>query len=216
MVETRWRFGPVASVALAIKYLADRVIASLALLVLLLPLIVISVVVSATSSGPPLFIQRRVGHRGRHFFMLKVRSMITDAESRVHEVRHLHLRSGDGSQVLFKARSDPRVTVIGQFLRRWSIDELPQVVNVARGDMSLVGPRPALPDEVQSYPPGMLRRLGVRPGITGLWQVSGRSELTIEQSARLDLWYVDNWSLALDMRILLRTATAVMRRTGAY
>ncbi len=148
--------------------------------------------------------------------MLKIRSMVKDAESRIHEVQHLSLRSNDAPMVLFKARTDPRVTRIGYVLRRWSIDELPQLVNVVCGHMSLVGPRPALPEEVHLYPPGMLRRLSVRPGITGLWQISGRSNLTVEESASLDMWYVDNWSLALDVRILAQTASAVVRRTGAY
>lgn len=200
----------------ALKHFADRVVALGLLTVIVGPLLVIGMLVSLTSSGAPLFVQRRIGRGGAHFSMLKIRSMVMDAEARIHEVRHLHVRDVESAGVLFKARADPRVTPIGHVLRRWSLDELPQIINVVKGEMSLVGPRPALPDEVQLYAPGMLRRLTVRPGITGLWQVSGRSELSVEESTRLDLWYVDNWSLRLDMKILVRTATAVLRRTGAY
>jgi lipopolysaccharide/colanic/teichoic acid biosynthesis glycosyltransferase len=125
-------------------------------------------------------------------------------------------RHDEGNGMLFKIRSDPRVTRIGQYLRRYSLDELPQLLNVARGEMSLVGPRPPLPSEVAGYSADAVRRLRVRPGMTGLWQVSGRSDLSLEQSLQLDLRYVDNWSMTLDLSILWRTIRAVVRGSGAY
>jgi lipopolysaccharide/colanic/teichoic acid biosynthesis glycosyltransferase len=138
--------------------------------------------------------------------------MVADAEDRRAELESVD----EGNGVLFKIRADPRVTPIGNLLRRYSLDELPQLWNVVRGDMSLVGPRPPLPQEVIRYSDDATRRLRVRPGMTGLWQVSGRSDLSWEESLRLDLRYVDNWSLALDVTILWRTWRAVLRRTGAY
>jgi lipopolysaccharide/colanic/teichoic acid biosynthesis glycosyltransferase len=138
--------------------------------------------------------------------------MVMDAEQRRWELEH----RDEGNGVLFKVREDPRVTRVGAVLRRFSIDELPQLWNVLRGDMSMVGPRPALPQEVARYTDDAIRRLRVRPGLTGLWQVSGRSDLTWEESLRLDLHYVDNWSLMLDITILWRTFRAVLGRSGAY
>jgi lipopolysaccharide/colanic/teichoic acid biosynthesis glycosyltransferase len=139
--------------------------------------------------------------------------MVVDAEARLAQVQ----RAADaGNTVLFKMRSDPRVTRVGRLLRRFSLDELPQLINVMRGEMSLIGPRPPLPAEVEQYEDDAVRRLRVKPGLTGLWQVSGRSDLSWEESVRLDLWYVDNWSLVLDMQILGRTAAAVLRGRGAY
>jgi lipopolysaccharide/colanic/teichoic acid biosynthesis glycosyltransferase len=144
--------------------------------------------------------------------MLKFRSMCVDAEARLAELR----AHSEGNEVLFKMRNDPRITRVGAILRRLSLDELPQLVNILRGDMSLVGPRPPLPEEVAGYGEDALRRLRVLPGLTGLWQVSGRSDLSWEESLRLDLRYVDNWSIALDMSILWRTVTAVLKKSGAY
>ncbi|MFC7756953.1 sugar transferase [Catellatospora bangladeshensis] len=144
--------------------------------------------------------------------MYKFRTMYTDAEARLADLRHLN--EGDG--VLFKMKNDPRVTPFGRWLRRYSIDELPQLINVLKGEMSLVGPRPPLDSEVEQYPADMHRRLVVKPGLTGLWQVSGRSDLSWEESMRLDLRYVENWSLTLDVVIMLRTCTAVLRSSGAY
>lgn len=196
-----------------VKAVFDRV-AALVLLVLLAPLMLaIAVAIRLTSPGPAVFRQRRVGRYGKEFVCLKFRTMTVDADARRHEVAHLNERR---EGVLFKIRHDPRVTVIGSRLRRSSLDELPQLFNVLSGDMSLVGPRPPLPSEVAAYEEDVRRRLLVKPGLTGLWQVSGRSELPWSEAVRLDLAYVDNWSLALDTRILLRTATAVVRGTGAY
>jgi lipopolysaccharide/colanic/teichoic acid biosynthesis glycosyltransferase len=139
--------------------------------------------------------------------------MVVDAEARLAE---LTAAADAGNDVLFKMKRDPRITRVGGFLRRFSIDELPQLLNVLRGEMSLIGPRPPLPREVATYESDAVRRLHVRPGLTGLWQVSGRSNLTWDESLRLDLWYVDNWSVLLDLQIIARTVRAVVRGTGAY
>ncbi|MGN6751829.1 MAG: sugar transferase [Intrasporangium sp.] len=163
--------------------------------------------------GPVLFRQTRVGRDGRLFHCLKFRSMCTDAEARLATLSHLNVNA-DG--VLFKIRKDPRITHVGRLIRRFSLDELPQLVNVVKGEMSLVGPRPALPDEVRRYPADAQRRLHVRPGLTGLWQVSGRSDLSWEDAVRLDLYYVDNWSIVQDLSIVMRTIHAVFAARGAY
>ncbi|MGZ4634083.1 exopolysaccharide biosynthesis polyprenyl glycosylphosphotransferase [Oryzihumus sp.] len=172
----------------------------------------VALAVHLDSAGPILFRQNRIGARGEPFEMLKFRTMVTDAEDRIAEIDDGH----ETNAVLFKKRNDPRVTRVGKILRRYSLDELPQLFNVLRGDMSLVGPRPPLPQEVEKYEPDAVRRLRVQPGLTGLWQVSGRSDLSWEESLRLDLWYVDNWSLVLDVQILIRTLRAVVRGAGAY
>ncbi len=194
------------------KLVFDRV-AGVALTVLVLPLLLgLAIGVKLTSPGPALYRQTRVGAGGREFTMLKFRSMVVDADHR----RAALLTLSDGNGVLFKLRRDPRVTRFGAVLRRFSLDELPQLLNVVRGDMSLVGPRPPLPEEVAGYSADAARRLKVRPGLTGLWQVSGRSDLNWEESLRLDLRYTDNWSIALDVSILWRTLRAVVRGAGAY
>ena len=194
------------------KSVFDRVVA-LMLVVMASPvLLAIAVAVKATSRGPVLFKQTRVGRGGAEFKMLKFRSMVVDAEARLAELSELN----EGNGVLFKLKADPRITPIGKLLRRLSLDELPQLFNVLRGEMSLVGPRPPLPSEVAVYAADDTRRMLVKPGVTGLWQVSGRSDLTWEESVRLDLRYVDNWSIALDLLILAKTARAVLRREGAY
>ena len=162
--------------------------------------------------GPAIFRQERVGKDGKPFVLFKFRTMVVNAEARLPELRNLNDTDGE----LFKLRKDPRVTPVGQFLRRYSLDELPQLVNVLKGDMSLVGPRPPLAREVAGYPADMRRRLVVKPGLTGLWQVSGRSDLSWDESIRLDLTYVENWSLAMDLAILARTVSAVVRSSGAY
>jgi lipopolysaccharide/colanic/teichoic acid biosynthesis glycosyltransferase len=153
-----------------------------------------------------------VGKGGKLFKICKFRTMIVDAEARLAELRAQNEHDG----VLFKMRKDPRITSIGGTLRKLSLDELPQLFNVLIGDMSLVGPRPPLPDEVTRYAEHVRRRLVVKPGITGLWQVSGRSDLTWDESVRLDLRYVENWSLALDLQILWKTLAVICSRSGAY
>ncbi|WP_203725035.1 sugar transferase [Paractinoplanes durhamensis] len=195
-----------------VKDLFDRV-GALMLLAGFGPLLLaVALCVRVTSRGPVLFRQVRVGRDGRLFRIFKFRSMYVDAEARLAELRHLNEHDG----VLFKIRDDPRVTGVGRWLRRFSVDELPQLLNVALGQMSLVGPRPPLPSEVAAYADDVRRRLAVKPGMTGLWQVSGRSDLPWEEAVRLDLRYVENWSLSLDLVILLRTMTAVVRSSGAY
>jgi exopolysaccharide biosynthesis polyprenyl glycosylphosphotransferase len=195
-----------------VKATFDRVVAGVALLVLALPLAVIAVVVRSTSSGPAFFRQERVGRDGEVFRLWKFRSMTVDAEARREEL--LALNEYDGP--LFKIRNDPRVTRVGAFLRKYSIDELPQLINVVRGDMSLVGPRPPLASEVAQYDGHTHRRLLVKPGITGLWQVSGRSDLGWDETVQLDLRYVEDWSLGLDLVLLARTAASVLKGRGAY
>jgi exopolysaccharide biosynthesis polyprenyl glycosylphosphotransferase len=195
-----------------LKNIFDRVVGFFLLLLAAPILLVAAVLVKFTSRGPVLFRQTRVGRAGDEFSMLKFRSMVVDAEERKAELHEL----SDGNDVLFKLRDDPRVTRVGRYLRRFSVDELPQLVNVLRGEMSLVGPRPPLATEVATYAIDDARRMLVKPGLTGLWQVSGRSDLTWEESVRLDLRYVDNWSIALDLLILWKTARAVFGRDGAY
>jgi exopolysaccharide biosynthesis polyprenyl glycosylphosphotransferase len=191
----------------------DRGLA-LVMLTLISPLLLAVVVaVRLNSRGPAFFRQTRIGRDGRPFTMFKFRSMFRDAEARRAAMVH---RNQHGEGPLFKDRDDPRITAVGRFLRKWSIDELPQLFNVLIGTMSLVGPRPPLPDEVAQYEDHVHRRLMVKPGLTGLWQVSGRSDLDWEESVRLDLRYVESWSLALDLAILWRTVFAVLKRQGAY
>jgi exopolysaccharide biosynthesis polyprenyl glycosylphosphotransferase len=195
-----------------IKELVDR--AGAALLVFLsAPLLtVIAAAIIIDSRGPVLFRQTRVGRNGKEFVICKFRTMYVDAEARLNEISHLD----EGNGVMFKMRNDPRVTPMGRWLRRYSLDELPQLFNVLVGQMSLVGPRPPLPREVAVYAGDVHRRLAVKPGMTGLWQVSGRSDLPWEEAVRLDLRYVENWSLSMDLVIMLRTVTAVARSSGAY
>lgn len=198
------------------KHTAKRafdIFASAVGLLLLSPVFLwITIAVRRDSPGPALFSQVRVGLNGKKFRMLKFRSMVIDAEDQLPGL--LDLSEGNG--VLFKLKQDPRITKVGSFLRRYSLDELPQLVNVLRGDMSLIGPRPPLAREVEQYDKWTHRRFLVKPGITGLWQVSGRSDLSWDDSVRLDLYYVENWSLTGDMVILYRTVRIVVRAHGAY
>lgn len=194
---------------------AFDIVGSLGLIVVLSPLLAaIAIVVRLSSPGRVLFRQERVGFKGARFRMLKFRSMGADAESRLSEVQDQATR--EGNEVMFKLREDPRVTRVGRQLRRRSLDELPQLFNVLAGSMSLVGPRPPLEGEVQSYENHVHRRFMVKPGMTGLWQVSGRSTLSWADTVRLDLYYVENWSVTGDLAILWRTARAVAGRRGAY
>ena len=195
-----------------IKAVFDKISAALAL-VLLAPLfMMIALSIKISDHGPVFFRQVRVGKDSRPFTLWKFRTMVVDAEARKAQL----LAHNDGEGTLFKMRRDPRVTRAGAWLRRWSLDELPQLFNVLIGNMSLVGPRPALPGEVAEYQDHMRRRLAVKPGITGLWQVSGRSDLQWDEAERLDLRYVENWSLALDLQILWKTMSAVTNGSGAY
>lgn len=194
-----------------VKVVVDR-IATLLLLALLLPVLVAIAIAVKTDGGPVFFRQTRLGQGGREFKMIKFRSMVVNAEKMRAELE----KSNEGAGPLFKLRRDPRVTRVGAWLRKYSLDELPQLFNVLVGSMSLVGPRPPLPEEANGYSRAAQRRLLVKPGLTGLWQVSGRSNLSWEETVRLDLRYVENWSLALDALILWKTIGAVFRGEGAY
>ncbi|GLZ76589.1 exopolysaccharide biosynthesis polyprenyl glycosylphosphotransferase [Actinorhabdospora filicis] len=195
-----------------VKEAFDRV-GALLLLAMLSPLLLVLVIwVRRSGEGPAMFAQERIGRDAKPFTILKFRTMYPDAEQRLEALR----AQNDYDSVLFKMRDDPRVTPVGKVLRRFSLDELPQLWNVVRGDMSLVGPRPPLASEVAVYPDDVRRRLAVKPGLTGLWQISGRSDLPWEEAVRLDLRYVEHWSLTLDLVILIRTASAVLRSSGAY
>jgi lipopolysaccharide/colanic/teichoic acid biosynthesis glycosyltransferase len=181
------------------------------LLVALAPvLLACALAVRLDSPGPVLFRQRRVGRDGRAFTIHKFRSMVADAERRLDALAGRNEADG----LLFKLRRDPRVTRVGRVLRAWSLDELPQLLDVLRGHMSLVGPRPPLPTEVAGYDAWLRNRLRVKPGVTGLWQVSGRHQLPFEDYVRYDLFYVENWSLLMDLFILLKTIPTVLRRSG--
>jgi exopolysaccharide biosynthesis polyprenyl glycosylphosphotransferase len=195
-----------------VKDLFDRSVAAAALILLSPLLVVLAVTIRLHDRGPALFTQVRVGKDGHMFRIYKFRTMVVDAEKRRNQL----LESNDTDGVLFKLRNDPRVTAVGAHLRRWSIDELPQLFNVLLGQMSLVGPRPALPDEAARYAEHVRRRLVVKPGLTGLWQVNGRSDLNWEESVRLDLRYVENWSFVLDLQILWKTISVMVRGSGAY
>jgi exopolysaccharide biosynthesis polyprenyl glycosylphosphotransferase len=196
----------------AAKRACDVLISGLGLLLLLPLFVVVALAIKATSPGPVIFKQERIGLRGRPFTLRKFRTMVVGADLLLDNLRDQNEADGP----LFKLRRDPRVTRIGDILRRYSIDELPQLVNVLKGEMSLVGPRPPLGDEVALYEDWQLDRLEVRPGITGLWQVSGRSELSFEDYVRLDLFYVENWSIAYDLFILSKTIPLLVSTRGAY
>jgi exopolysaccharide biosynthesis polyprenyl glycosylphosphotransferase len=197
-----------------LKALADRTMAALGLL-LLAPLFgLVALGIRCTSPGPVFYKQTRYGQDCTPFLMWKFRTMVVDADARKADLERTGANENDG--LMFKMRRDPRVTRIGRVLRRYSLDELPQLVNVLRGEMSLVGPRPPLPDEVARYDKVEVRRLAVRPGITGLWQVSGRSDLSWDETIKLDLRYVDNWSFTADVDVMARTLRAVVDGRGAY
>jgi len=190
----------------------DKALALVGLVLAAPLLLALALVIRLGDGGPALFRQTRVGKDGRTFKVYKFRTMVADAEQRKAELIGRNEQHG----LLFKIRDDPRVTKTGSWLRRWSLDELPQLVNVLAGDMSMVGPRPALPEEAAMYGDHVRRRLAVKPGITGLWQVNGRSDLSWDESVRLDLRYVENWSFVLDLQILWKTCSAVVRGSGAY
>jgi exopolysaccharide biosynthesis polyprenyl glycosylphosphotransferase len=199
-------------IRLVFKGLFDRFVAAAALILLSPLLLLFGATIWLSDRGPALFTQVRVGKNGRVFRIFKFRTMVVDAD----KLKPQLIASNDLDGVLFKLRRDPRVTAVGTHLRRWSIDELPQLLNVLLGHMSLVGPRPALPDEAARYADHVRRRLVVKPGVTGLWQVNGRSDLSWDESVRLDLRYVENWSFALDLQIMWKTLSALLHGSGAY
>ncbi|MER3437193.1 MAG: undecaprenyl-phosphate glucose phosphotransferase, partial [Chloroflexota bacterium] len=196
-----------------VKRSIDILLATSVLLVMALPMLVIAILIRRDSPGPVLFRQVRIGRDGRPFVMLKFRCMIDGADEQRAELIRTH--HGVDPR-LFKLRDDPRLTRVGRWLRRWSLDELPQFINVLRGQMSVVGPRPPLPEEVERYEEWHRQRLLVTPGLTGLWQINGRSNLTFDEMVRLDLYYAEHWSPWLDVKIVLRTIPAVLTGRGAY
>ena len=198
----------------ALKRSLDLVTASFLGLVTLPLWLPASLAIRLSSPGPAIFRQRRIGKDGQDFTVYKFRTMYADAEERLAELR-AHNQVGDPDDIFFKIEDDPRITPVGRFLRKWSIDELPQLWNVLRGDMAMVGPRP-LPVSAEQFEPWQLRRLRVRPGITGVWQVSGRSYVDSDDAVRMDIFYIENWSLGWDLLILLQTVAAVLRREGAH
>jgi len=202
-IETGARFMPAAEF---FKRTFDILLSALVLFPLVVLLPIIALILRSDSPGPLFFRQKRMGLNGEEFGMLKFRTMRVDAEEQLA----LLLDPLDGTAPLFKLRDDPRVTKMGRILRRYSLDELPQIWNVLRGQMSVVGPRPPLPREVQDYDGIVSQRLHVKPGITGLWQVSGPRDLSWEESVRLDLYYVENWTLAVDLVIISRTLKAII------
>ena len=203
--------GHVPEMGLLLKRVMDMVLAGLTLVILSPVLLAIAVAVRLDSPGPVFYSSERIGKKGRVFRCIKFRTMVRDAEKRRADVMHMNERDG----VLFKIADDPRITRLGRFLRRYSLDELPQFINVFRGEMSIVGPRPPLASEVREYKLSHLRRLDVMPGITGLWQVQARQDPSFDNYISLDVAYVDNWSILLDMKILLRTVAVVLAGTGS-
>ena len=199
---------------LYLKRALDLVVTSVLILLLSPVFLALAILIKVGSPGPVFFVQERVGWNGKPFNMIKFRSMVVDAEARLGEISNLD--RSEGNAVLFKMKNDPRVTAVGSFMRRFSLDELPQLLNVCVGSMSLVGPRPPLQREVELYDSHVHRRFLVKPGITGLWQVGGRSDLSWEDSVRLDLYYVENWSVTGDLAIHWRTLRAVLSVSGAY
>ncbi len=211
--ETLWsNAGEPAKWKLLVKRSIDLLISSIALVVTAPLFIMISVAIALESRGGVFFLQERVTKGGRRFKMIKFRSMYPDAQQRFESLR----MKSDVSEPLFKLRKDPRVTRVGRLLRRFSLDELPQLINVFLGDISLVGPRPGLPEEVERYLPWQQRRLQVKGGLTGLWQVSGRSDLDFEEMVLLDLYYIEHFSLLLDFEIIVETAPTILTGRGAY
>jgi exopolysaccharide biosynthesis polyprenyl glycosylphosphotransferase len=196
---------------MAIKRLFDIVSSSAGLLVLSPLLLMVALLIKLTSRGPIFFKQQRVGLHGKTFNMLKFRSMVVNAEELKAKLEALNEQTGP----VFKIKNDPRITRIGRFIRKYSIDELPQLLNVLRGEMSVVGPRPPLPKEVEKYAAWQRRRLSVRPGLTCIWQVSGRNQISFEEWMYLDMQYIDDWSLMTDLRLILKTVPVVITGSGA-
>lgn len=200
----------ISATGLVLKRSLDISLSLIACLLLCPFLLVIALTIKLDSSGPVLYASERIGKRGRVFRCFKFRTMVTDAEKLRECVMHLNEREA----VLFKIANDPRITRVGRFLRKYSLDELPQFINVLRGEMSVVGPRPPIASEVKEYKLSHLRRLNVTPGITGLWQVEGRQDPSFDSYVSLDLTYIENWSIWLDIKIIVRTIGVVISGTG--
>lgn len=204
--------GHLSSSALLAKRIVEITLCIIGMPLLLIVFAIIAVLIKLDSPGPVLFKQRRVGKDGREFEIYKFRSMVDKADEMKDNLKDLNEADGP----LFKIKDDPRMTRIGRFLRRKSIDELPQVINILRGEMSIVGPRPGTPDEVAKYEPWQRMRISAWPGLTGLWQVSGRSDIPFDEMCLLDIYYIENWSLGLDIRIMLQTIPHILFGRGAY
>ena len=212
---------PLSDFARGSKRISDIVIASLTLALLSPFWLLLALLIKFDSKGPVFYLQERVGMDGRIFVVYKFRTMRTDADSEVHReyqrkfiAGHAEANVGDAQKPAYKLRDDPRITRIGRLLRRFSLDEVPQLINVLRGDMSIVGPRPPIPYEVEAYELRHRKRLDMKPGLTGLWQVSGRNRLPFEEMVKLDLFYIENWSLLFDLKIVLRTVLVMLRGDG--
>jgi len=196
---------------LFVKSTADMILAAAFLVILSPVLVLVAILIKLTSRGPVIFTQVRCGLGGRKFVLYKFRSMINDAEEKKYHLEHLNEMSGP----VFKLSKDPRCTRLGRFLRKFSIDELPQLINILKGDMSFVGPRPPIPEEVEQYERWQRRRLRMKPGLTCLWQVSGRNDIDFAEWMRMDLDYIDSWSLLLDLKIFFKTIPIVVLGKGA-
>ncbi|MGZ8887806.1 MAG: sugar transferase [Nitrososphaeraceae archaeon] len=197
---------------LFLKNLIDYVLGSIIFIIFIPIYLFVGMLIKISSRGPVFFEQKRMTKDCRIFYMYKFRTMYVDAEKRLKDL--VEYNEADGP--LFKMKNDPRITRVGRFLRKFSIDELPQIINVLKGELSLVGPRPPLPVEVEKYDEWEIKRMNVKQGITGLWQVSGRSDLSFEEMARLDLYYIQNWSIEMDIKIILKTIPTVLFGKGAY
>jgi len=210
-VGVEWEDCRLSSVGMVIKRLVDLIVAVVGMIIALAPMLIIAIAIKLESPGPVFFVQTRVGKKGQKFQLYKFRSMYEDAEYRKSSLAHLNEASGP----VFKIRNDPRVTRVGRALRKFSVDEAPQLINVILGDMGLVGPRPPLPCEVEEYSSHEWKRLSVRPGMTCLWQINGRSDVPFAQWVELDLEYIRRQSLWLDLKILVLTIPAVLLGRGA-
>lgn len=197
---------------LFLKNLTDYLLGSIIFLFFIPIYLIMGLAIKLDSTGPVFYQQKRYTRDCKVFYMYKFRSMYIDADRRLKELQEYNEADGP----LFKIKDDPRITRVGRLIRRFSIDELPQIINVLKGELSLVGPRPPLPREVEKYDEWEMKRMNVKQGITGLWQISGRSELSFEEMARLDLYYIQNWSIEMDIKILLKTIPTVLFGRGAY
>lgn len=203
---------PLRGVNLFLKRLVDILLSSFGIILIIPVFIITAIAINLDSKGPIFFKQKRIGKNGMPFSMYKFRSMVINAEELKSKLNNLNEAEGP----VFKIKKDPRITTVGRFIRKYSLDELPQLFNVLKGEMSLIGPRPPLPNEVEQYDDYQWRRLDIVPGITGLWQVSGRSNLSFDDWVNLDIYYIENWSIAFDIKILLRTIPAVINGRGSY
>ena len=201
-----------SAMAVAVKRVFDTTLSLLGLIALSPVFLVIALLVKITSKGPVFYAQKRVGKGGRVFNFYKFRSMVINAD----EIKKTLMAQNEATGPIFKMKHDPRITTVGRFIRKYSLDELPQLFNVLKNDMSLVGPRPPIPEEVRKYKKWQTQRLSIQPGITCIWQTSGRSRIGFEDWVRMDIYYIKNWSLWLDIKLLFKTIKTVVTADGAY